>query len=674
MQAKQTPTKQRSGPRAARRVLAGAVVTALFTAPTVTAAFAAPTDDSEAFGQVINVDGLGLDVADAGYSFSANPSSKSLQKNPLNLSALNGVVDLTLPTINLPVISDDGSGLLELGQAGALSSYAIADTATHAKGSSGVLDADGALAVDQASGDMATIDLTKLFGQLGVDGVTTDVLSVAELRLGALGSTAERTDGDDPELEYRLAAATVDLESPLVSTLGEQVTGLTSELGTVLDGLVGAGGLTTEITNAINGLNVNVLGIATADLSNAELTVNGLEDVTGTLNALVTEELVSESELVSVNLGDGTVHIDLSKAIGGGLNDQPANTKLLDDAIATQISTELTTLLDGVAEKLTTAVNEMLDQATFTLTADADASILVLDVLNGGINVSGSLGDLLSGNIEALNIDNDLVVLGALAGGINAGDLANLLVESILELTGPIFNGANALIDNLADNVQSLVADVVAPVIDDAIEPLLAGVVEITINEQGTIASSEVNNLAAAPAAAQIVDPAPEGELNYVTALAIDVLPDAPALAVGVDLATSAVRAAAEATVVPVEILKPTDGQADVPVGDVIVSGTTEPLTDVVVTLDDGDSRTVTADENGDWSTTFENVGKGSHTAKAVGESVDNTDSVTFTVVEENTADNTAENTEANTGENTDANTEANTGENTDVNTEANTG
>lgn len=83
MQAKQTPTKQRSGPRAARRVLAGAVVTALFTAPTVTAAFAAPTDDSEAFGQVINVDGLGLDVADAGYSFSANPSSKSLQKNRL---------------------------------------------------------------------------------------------------------------------------------------------------------------------------------------------------------------------------------------------------------------------------------------------------------------------------------------------------------------------------------------------------------------------------------------------------------------------------------------------------------------------------------------------------------------------------------------------------------------
>ncbi|WP_181151599.1 choice-of-anchor G family protein [Arthrobacter sp. MYb216] len=540
------PKKKGTKAKGARRVLAGAVVTSLFVAPTVTAALAAPADHSEAFGQVINVDGLGLDLAEAGYSYSANPSSSTAQANPLNVSALNGAVDLTLPTINLPVISDDGSGLLDLGQAGALSSYAIADTATHAKGSAGVLGADGALAVDTSSGDLATVDLTKLFGQLGIDGVTTDVLDVAELQLGALGSTTERTDGADPTHEYQIASATVDLHSPLLSDLSDTLTATTTGAGEALNGLVGAEGLVPQIVDALNAANVN-LGLAELGLSNVALSIDGLPDVVATLNGVLTEELISESGLVSLNLGEGTVQLDLSKAITGGLNDQPANTKLLDDAVALQVSEELTGLLEGVTTKLTTALNEVLDQASFTLTADVNAEVAILgDLVDGGINLSGSLGDFLNGNTENFTVNNTLVLLPGLGGGIDLGGVLDSVVGLVMDTTAPLLSTVTGLVNALPGTVDGLVTDVVAPVIDGAIEPLLAGVLEITINEQGTIASSEISNPAASPAAAQIVAPAPEGELNYVTALAIDVLPDVAG--VGVDLGTSAVRAAAEAT------------------------------------------------------------------------------------------------------------------------------
>ncbi|WP_141359026.1 choice-of-anchor G family protein, partial [Glutamicibacter nicotianae] len=632
--------------KAARPVLAGAVIASLFVAPTVTAAYAAPEDHSEAFGQVINVDGLGLEVADAGYSFSANPSSPEAQANPLNVAALNGALDLTLPTINLPVISEDGTGLLDLGQAGALSSYAIADTPTHAKASAGVLGADGALAVDQNTGELATVDLTKLFSQIGADGLTEAVLDEAQLQLGALGSTTERTDGADPTHEYQIASATVDLHSPLLTELNGTLTSTTTALGTALDGLVGEGGTVSDLVAALNGINLNVL-VAQVGLSNSQLTINGLDDVVGIANGVLSEELVSESGLVSVNLGAGTVNIDLSKVVEGGLNDQPANTKLLDDAIAQQISTELTGLLDEVVTNLTTAVNDALATATFTLTADVNAEVAFVDVVDGGINISGSLADLLNGNSEAFTVNNTLSLL---SGSLDLTAVLDAVTDSVFAILDSTLTEVTAVVDGLPGALNAAVANVVAPLIDGAIEPLLEGVLEITINEQGTIASSEVNNLAATSAAAQTVAPAPEGELNYVTALAIDVLPDAAALAVGVDLGTSAVRAAAEYADVVITSPVPTDSFTDG--DDVVVTGTGEPNTDIEVSLDGGSTVTVTTDENGNWTTTFPAVPEGQHTITATDGSSE--DQVTITVdpaetgvdaTADSTADATADST-----------------------------
>ncbi|WP_426733640.1 choice-of-anchor G family protein [Glutamicibacter sp. 2E12] len=623
MQANNLPPAKAGKGRVARPVLAGAVVASLFVAPTVTAAYAAPDDLSEAYGQVINVDGLGLDVADAGYSYSANPSSPAAQSNPLNVAALNGALNLTLPTINLPVISDDASGLLELGQAGALSSYAIADTATHAKASAGVLGADGALALDRAPGDLATIDLTKLFGQLNLDGVTNQVLDVAELQLGALGSTTERLDGANPTHEYQIASATADLHSPLLSQLSEDLTATTTEVGTALNGLVGTGGTVSSLVDALNLLNINVL-VAQAGISNAALSIDGLDGVVDILNSVITEELVSDSGLVSLNLGEGTVHLDLSKAIEGGLNDQPANTKLLDDKIASKVSTELTGLLNEVVTNLTTALDEILNTATFNLTANIDVRTALGGVAEGKIDLSGTLNGLLHGDTENFADNSSLVLLPGSLIELDLTSALNSIVAAVTTTTGNVLDATTGLVDALPGAIQGAVDGVVAPLIENGIEPLLAGVLEITINEQNTIASADLG----VAAVAQPAEPAPEGELNYVTALAIDVLPDAPALTVGVDLGTSAVRAAAEYADVVITSPVPTDAFTE---GDeVIVTGTGEPNTTVDVTLADGTPVTVDVDAEGNWTTTFPDVPAGEHIITAT-DGI-STDDVTITV------------------------------------------
>ncbi|MCZ4150146.1 hypothetical protein BZG21_37795, partial [Escherichia coli] len=213
---------------------------------------------------------------------------------------LNGLLNVDLGTINLPVISEDGTGLLDLGQAGALSSYAIADTPTHAKASAGVLGADGALAVDTAPGDMATIDLTKLFGQLGLTDATEGVLSTAELQLGALASSAERKEGGQTELVYQLAGATVELESPLVSELGGDLTAATSDVATLLESITSDAGLLGQLSEALSTVNVTLedplLGttLAQLGLSNVQVTAEGLPAAVEKLNTLISNELVSE--------------------------------------------------------------------------------------------------------------------------------------------------------------------------------------------------------------------------------------------------------------------------------------------------------------------------------------------------------------------------------------------
>jgi hypothetical protein len=143
------------------------------------------------------------------------------------------------------------------------------------------------------------------------------------------------------------------------------------------------------------------------------------------------------------------------------------------------------------------------------------------------------------------------------------------------------------------------------------LNPVLIGVVEqlvqLTINEQETTTVAG-------------------HEAHSVTALGVTLLPLADTGAVDLNLATSTVRALDEYA--EVVITSPQDDE--VIWGDEVeVQGTAHPGVDVEVELD-GQTSTVTADDNGSWSATFTDVSPGDHTATATDQVTE--DSVDFVV------------------------------------------
>src|SRR5699024_6527974 len=108
---------------------------------------------AEAQGEILNADLLNIDLAEAAWSQAGNPSSPATDYNPLNLALLNQNVQLDLGGgLQLPLIGEGGSGLLQLGQLGALHSYASAPSATHAIAAAGAVANDGTIALDTVEG------------------------------------------------------------------------------------------------------------------------------------------------------------------------------------------------------------------------------------------------------------------------------------------------------------------------------------------------------------------------------------------------------------------------------------------------------------------------------------------------------------------------------------------
>ncbi|MHC6177628.1 choice-of-anchor G family protein [Glutamicibacter sp. X7] len=630
-----SPVKVRKRRRGAR-VLAGALATSLFALPVVGAANAAPTDNSEALGQILDANLLNIDLADAASSTAGNPSATGPVRNPLNLSLLDSSVSLDLGGgLNLPLISDAGNGgLLELGELGVAHSFASTPSATNAIGSAGAVAEDGAISVSPDSGNgPARVDLTQLFDQLNVSGLTDQILSEANLELGALASRAEK-NGTTVTRDYTIADAKLNLTSPAVGELTTELGNVVDVAGTTLNAAVGDGGVLSSLIGSLENISLLGLGVDTAQIH-----IDGLNDA---LNVVKTEVLqgviTSDTGLVSVDLGTGEVTVDLAKLVGGDLNGQAPNTQLLSQPMIEAITTELTTVLSNVAtdlnDKLVAAINEV------QLVIDLDVSLLVGNV---GVQVVGSLGDF------AGTSGNSPQVIGSGLGSLVA-PLLSAVVDIVRPVVGTLLTDAVGAVKPAVDGIVTSVVTPLAPVLDDVIAQLLS----ITLNEQGAKDLSGTEGV-------------------YVSALTLTLLPSAQAAKIS--LATSAVRALDEDPVIaPVDILTPGEGE-EVIGSTVPVTGTAEPNTEIEVSIDGGTPQTVQVDGEGKWSTEFVDVAPGPHTVTATDGNT--SDEVNFTVADESTADNTADNTDVNTadntGDNTDVNTADNTGDNTEVNTDVNT-
>lgn len=526
-----------------------AMVTTLGLAGT---AVAAPEDEAEATAQLVEADLLGIDLADAVRVDAGSPSDPGPHAAPLEVGLLGDAVPLDLGTISIPLVGDGpDEGMLTFGPdagAGLLNGYAAAPDGDHATAASGAVTDDGALAVspgdDRADTDYARLDLTALLGQLGVDGLTDQVVDEISLALGALGTTASATHGGGFDSDYVVAGAELQVSSPLVGDLTSRLSGAVGAVSDEVNQHLGTGG---TLESALAELALPPLDpdpLATVDLGTPE--VRGEVDLAGATDGLLDGALTSDDGLVTIDLSTGVVGVDLARLHRDGLNGLPANTELLTEDHLARVTGAVTALLDDLLVEVRSAVLDALLDTNLTLTVATTVDVLE-PVLSTDLDltVTGSLGGFLGLTEEdaVVGTTGDLELVG-----IDLGDLLDSAGPLVTELTTAVRDELEPLLDEGSDPV--------AATIDPVFGSLLAGLAPV-LDALPQLATVTLNHQDR---------PGVLGEESFtVRAVTVELLPGADG--VQLPLASSSVRASGtpEAGPRPEEPRDPGPGDGDQP-------------------------------------------------------------------------------------------------------------
>ncbi|WP_344186181.1 choice-of-anchor G family protein, partial [Leucobacter tardus] len=558
--------------------------------------------DSAAHGHFVWLEGLGIDVAGGASTITEFDAEPGPTNASLNLEALEAV-ELSLGNLTLPLLSDGESpGLLSLGSAGLLESYSASPSSTESNAASGLITAEGGINFDAADDPAfapASIDLTSLFSQLGIDGLTDDVLDEATFELGALASEAQKT-GPDQSSQYMLSNAEMALHSPALDDVVGAVDEATGAAGAALDGLVGSGGAISAVVqtavNALQGLSVVGLSISVADL--------GI-DTTGLVDSVREELLQTPINNAATADGPASINIDLSTGtisvnvedllIGPGgvyegltLSTLPANADLLSDDVLNSIVSGVTDALTGTGpNSLTTKATDLLTQGIYSLALDLNiqATAPILGTTNITLEDSAGNPGTLGG---VLGIDGypaaDLEVSGGVLGAV--GGLVTPILSTLLTGLG---NAVQPVVDTAVTNLSVVLNAALQPLItaltgEDALfKEALDQVATFTVNAQ--------------PGSGDF------GEGSFtVRALDLQLLPGVLTDPVNLQLASSTVTALDEAAATLTGTPNPVEQG-----GTVTLTGDGfDPGEDVTVTFPDGTTTTVTAEEDGTISTTWD--------------------------------------------------------------------
>ncbi len=523
-------------------ILAGALV------PTAANALddANPNDPSVAQGQIIQLpaDLLGgVDVATLGHTLTSNPAAAGPELGGLDLDVLEAL-SIDVGTLNVPLLTDGTSpGLLQLGDLGATQSYSSSPLQTESIASSGTITSGGAIdtgAID-GSTNPATLELTDLFDQLSVAGLTDAVLDEASVGIGALASRATSETGTTAS-EYRVADLNLDLHSNLVAglatTLGSAIQGTV----TPVSNLAGPGGaltgLATTLVNTINAI-PDVPLVAAFEATGGTVAIAGIDTVGDTVvTELLTEPVENTTGSVLVDLNDGTISVDLARILvetgaGADLNSLPANTPVLSATTIAAIQQGITSALTGTHPnslngKVATILDSTLDSLGVTITVGVDLTnpLTGIDLVSGDVTVAGTLAQFAGTQAPVPAVTTDISL-----AGLNIGALLNPVVSAVTSAvattTGPLVNTALTSVIPLVQPALAAVTGPVLSTLDPVLQGVLSGIATITINEQ-----SEPGDI--------------PGDSFTVRALGIDLLP-AVGGGVDLDLASSTVRAAVAA-------------------------------------------------------------------------------------------------------------------------------
>ncbi|WP_230206393.1 choice-of-anchor G family protein [Microbacterium gorillae] len=536
------PTNGRRRPwgRVASGGVAALVTVAAVALPSV-GANALPSDDSEAQAQVLRSTIFPADLAGIGLSHSALPSDPGVDNGALDLGVL-AAQTIEIGGVQVPLFGPDG--LIDLGELGALTSYSDAVSETNAKAAAGLLGEGGSIAVSPGAGvgtDPAYVDLTRLFDQLNINGLTDQVLDQARLEIGALAAEAE-TNAGTLTSDYVLAGIDLNLRSPLVggvaTTLGD---GITSALGPVSDLVASGGALDQLLTTLQNTINALSLGGAGVNVTSADVQINGIDAVAATVvQELIAEPLTDSTGAVTVDLGTGLIHIDIAKLIasdpslGGDINNLPPNTDVISDEFIAAVVQGITESIEGLTNKVTDLVLAAANELSVNINIGVEGGCLPIVgcTATGGVEISGTLAQFAGTDPTPFTTNANLVVAGVDLGGALLTPVVTALVNTVNGVTGPLVLAAlNAVSSNLTEIVQTTLAPVYAVL--DPIGQAISSLLQLRINDQPTLAGG-VGDL--------------EPESFTIRALSLTLLPGATGQdgLLSLALASATVRALAE--------------------------------------------------------------------------------------------------------------------------------
>lgn len=403
----------------------------------------------------------------------ATDSGEDGYSNPLNVVVLQALeLDLT-EVLQLPL--DNSTGVL--GQYGQAQSTGLSSAGA------GFVDGTGAISVKPGGGypQLGTLRLSSLLDSLGYDlGTVLSGVADVSLEIGAVAGRAS-LDGCDYmwgadiedvlDREYLAAGLVTEIDSPTVGTLSQTVSGLVTTLNGAVAGLVGNGGVASELLTGLLGVvDLGVVSTSQSEITGATIDLTAVSD-------LATATRSDEAGAVAVNFGEGTIRIDTAALLaraypdeyGNGLNGLDPNTNILDDpAVVEELSEALTEVLADWVDAVDDAVQAALDG--LRIEAQLVVSVIPLSTVN--IAIDASLDELEAG--DGINATGGLVLSGLVNG---ATGLIGPVLAGIIRGALPAVSATLSELDLAVDPLVEVVADVYSAL-------FLDGIVAVTVNAQ----------------------------------------------------------------------------------------------------------------------------------------------------------------------------------------------
>ncbi|MGO3063928.1 MAG: choice-of-anchor G family protein, partial [Brevibacterium aurantiacum] len=291
---------------------------------------------------------------------------------------------------------------------------------------------------------------------------------------------------EDPSSEYVVADGVMTVSSPAVGGLSDELNKVVDGAGGTLEDVIAEEGLADELAKA--GIDINT-GLANLKLGGEGTTVSveTQDALNSVVENLVNEKLADKAGIVSIDLKNGDIKIDLAKVVNGengeDLNGLDPNTQVLTSETIGKITDAVAEALGTLSGKLNETLKDGLNDAHAKISLPAEGSVAGIPA-DGKIDIDATLGQLAGTGEGDPKVTTDLNV-----AGIDLGDLINSitgpLLEGLLGVTEPIIGG---ILNSTADQVTGGVTDAVDPILA-GLDPVFEGlnkVVDLTINEQPT--------------------------------------------------------------------------------------------------------------------------------------------------------------------------------------------